>query len=591
MVVFRSNTWKGVRLLKPDTLVLLFLTAWWGLNLLQAALTGLADDEAYYWYYAQHLDWGYFDHPPMVALLVRLSSWLPGLLGIRFFSTLLQPLYLLLFWHLIRPADATRRDALVYALLCFSQPLLQLYGFLAVPDAPLMLFTVVFLWAYRRFLREGSLLNALWLGISVALLGYSKYHGALVVALVLLSNPKLFRRWQFYVAGAVALALFLPHLWWQYQHDWVSLHYHLMDRNAWGYKPNFTLEYLATLAVLFNPLWLYHFVKALRCPADGEERPMRRAGIVMLAGFWVFFLVATFRGTVQPQWLLPTVFPFMALVFYAARRTRFVCIVGWVCVTLFVAVRLLAVANPMHLRGQLWEGAEPYHRLAAVANGRPVEFVRCYAFAAKYAYYTGCPAHCTSYFYDRQSQWQFDTADRAFAGCEVVVAALGDLHGERLEVNAPRDIRYMVFPDYMPMRELTVRTLEPIDVDLRYLSWTDTTRPVDSLPLFEVPLAITNPYPYDIVPDKARPIAFYINMQYDARHAPSAVAPLTDTLRAGATTVVRPRFRFPNADVPDGILASGIAVGYTRFAPALNTAPHTIAVRHDDEGVHLKADW
>ena len=127
------------------------MAAWWVLNLLQAAFTGLADDEAYYWYFSQHLDWGYFDHPPMVALLVRLSSWLPGALGIRFLSTLLQPLYLLLFWYIIRPADATRRDALLYVLLCFSQPLLQLYGFLAVPDAPLMFFTLVFLWAYKRF--------------------------------------------------------------------------------------------------------------------------------------------------------------------------------------------------------------------------------------------------------------------------------------------------------------------------------------------------------------------------------------------------------------------------------------------------------
>ena len=182
----RCNITEGVGRLKPDTLVALLLAAWWVLNLLQAAFTGLANDEAYYWYYSRHLDWGYFDHPPMVALLIWLSSWAPGLLEIRFFSTLLQPLYLLLFWHAIRPAAATRRDAVLYVLLCFSQPLLQLYGFLAVPDAPLMFSTALFLWSYRRFHRSASLGNAALMGLSVALLGYSKYHGALVVALVLL---------------------------------------------------------------------------------------------------------------------------------------------------------------------------------------------------------------------------------------------------------------------------------------------------------------------------------------------------------------------------------------------------------------------
>lgn len=212
MVACRSNTMQGVRQLKPDTLAFLLLAAWWVFNLLQAAFTGLADDEAYYWYFSRHLDWGYYDHPPMVALLVALSSWLPGLLGIRFFATLLQPLYLLLFWHLIRPADASRRDALLYVLLCFSQPLLQLYGFMAVPDAPLMMFTVMFFWAYRRFCRDNSLVSALLMGMSVALLGYSKYHGVLVVGLALLANPKLFLRGRLYVAGGVAAAFLAPSL-------------------------------------------------------------------------------------------------------------------------------------------------------------------------------------------------------------------------------------------------------------------------------------------------------------------------------------------------------------------------------------------
>ena len=33
------------------------------------------NDEVYYWTYAQHLQWNYFDHPPMVALLIRLGTF------------------------------------------------------------------------------------------------------------------------------------------------------------------------------------------------------------------------------------------------------------------------------------------------------------------------------------------------------------------------------------------------------------------------------------------------------------------------------------------------------------------------------------
>lgn len=60
-----------------------FYASWFLLSLLQAATTGLFDDEAYYWVYSQYLDWGYFDHPPMIAWLIKLgTSLFAGELGV-----------------------------------------------------------------------------------------------------------------------------------------------------------------------------------------------------------------------------------------------------------------------------------------------------------------------------------------------------------------------------------------------------------------------------------------------------------------------------------------------------------------------------
>ena len=62
---------------KPHTRLLLpFIGVWLVLNGLQAAFMGIDADEAYYWLYAQHLQWGYFDHPPLVALSIRLGETL-----------------------------------------------------------------------------------------------------------------------------------------------------------------------------------------------------------------------------------------------------------------------------------------------------------------------------------------------------------------------------------------------------------------------------------------------------------------------------------------------------------------------------------
>ena len=580
----RCNITEGVGRLKPDTLVALLLAAWWVLNLLQAAFTGLANDEAYYWYYSRHLDWGYFDHPPMVALLIWLSSWAPGLLEIRFFSTLLQPLYLLLFWHAIRPAAATRRDAVLYVLLCFSQPLLQLYGFLAVPDAPLMFSTALFLWSYRRFHRSASLGNAALMGLSVALLGYSKYHGALVVALVLLSDLKLFKHWQLYAAGIIAAVLLVPHLLWQQSHDWVSLQYHLVGRNAWDYQPTFTLEYIVIALAVFNPLWLWHYVKGAKgALCDGG---LRRAGLFLTAGFLLFFVVATLRGRVQPQWLLPAALPLTAMLFKAGRTSKYVRTAAIVCAVLFVAVRIVVVANPFHLRGELWEGRGPYYKVATLADGRPVQFLGCYSFAAKYAYYTGNPTHCSTYFYYRDNQWQYDTVDRTFAGRETVVADLGEMRGDVLPINAKHDLRYRVVPDYKPMRELRAELVEPLDLSLPLLPCTDSAKPADSIAPFMVDIAVDNPYPYDIYSTDSLPVSVQLYFHVSERSAPSARCRLTDTLRANSTTVLHLPMRLRT--VPEGTYACGIAIGYTFAAPAANCRPFKASVARDGDKLRIQ---
>jgi len=52
---------------KQTYFILGFLLIWAILNLLSAAFTGLAHDEAYYWMYSKNLDWGFYDYPFAVA--------------------------------------------------------------------------------------------------------------------------------------------------------------------------------------------------------------------------------------------------------------------------------------------------------------------------------------------------------------------------------------------------------------------------------------------------------------------------------------------------------------------------------------------
>src|SRR6202048_3239243 len=77
-----------LRLVRKTAMTISALVA---LRLAAAAWTPLTFDEAYYWMWSKHLAGGYYDHPPMVAFLIRLGTMIAGdtELGVRLVSILL----------------------------------------------------------------------------------------------------------------------------------------------------------------------------------------------------------------------------------------------------------------------------------------------------------------------------------------------------------------------------------------------------------------------------------------------------------------------------------------------------------------------
>lgn len=449
--------------LGADGLVALWLGVWWCANLIEAGCTELANDEAYYHMFAQRLAWGYFDHPPVTALLVWLGERLfGGELGVRFFFTVLQPLYLWALWRLVRPADAVRRDATLFVMLSASMLLLQLYGFIAVPDGPLLASSAVFLWTFRNF-SEGRRLAWLWMGAAIALMAYSKYHGALVLLFALAANPRLFARPALYASGAVAAVLLVPHLVWQYHHDWASFVYHLSARNS-VFRPGYVVEFLANMLVVFNPFLVPIYVQAWR--KTRPQSAVGRALKLLPAAFIGFFLLSSLRGYVQPQWVIVSVFGLIYVAFAYVRRhprtRRYAMAAGGATLLLVAAVRVEMIFNPLGLRFEVFDNSESYGAIAAEAQGRPVVFRHGYAVAAKYAFYTGGEAYCQPNIRYRTHQWQFRDDDSRFAGREVLVECpppgIADTTGRVRTVRLAngRSFTWFVDPDFRPVRKVGV---------------------------------------------------------------------------------------------------------------------------------------
>ena len=420
------------------------LFIWFVVNLLQGIFTEIQEDEAYYALYGEHLSWGYFDHPPMVGLMTFLSSiFFSGSLGVRFFTIIASCLSLLVMWLIAngtafrqaqRPASAevpepvegpTIKKVLLFFIIACSIVMFNIYGFVTTPDASLILFSALFLLVYQRYLEEKTWPKALLIGVTMALMVYSKYHAFLLLGLIVLSNLKLLKDGKFWVACLLALALLTPHILWQVNADFPSFRYHLSGRSE-PFRWSYFLEYLPNQLLIFNPFTfgavVYVLIRYKTCvrippaplkrgiPAGVFERGLR----FILIGFFFFFWLMAFRGHVEPHWTIVCVIPVVVLVYRKAlineklrRYTKFFILPSLLLVLAFRVLLLTPLADRYG-----YHGKEQYYKaIEQVAGDRPVVFRGSFQQPALYHYFTGKESSTLQSYFDRMTQydlWQFD---------------------------------------------------------------------------------------------------------------------------------------------------------------------------------------
>ncbi len=284
---------------------------WYLIHLLVAINTELYSDEAYYWMYSQFPDWGYFDHPPGVGTMIWFGGWLgKSEFAVRFVNLIFSAATVGLLYWLVKP-----KNVHLFFITVFSFLSLHLIGVAALPDTPFLLMAIVFMIAYRAFLQLDSIGNTIFLGVSAVLMLYCKYHGGLVIVLVILSNWRLLLNWKFYLAGIIALFLFLPHVTWQVQNNFPSFQYHLIDRASPEYKASHTLDYLfGNLPFLGGFIAVILFIATFyKKPSDKFEKALQ----FNLYGTFIFFMLITFKAQyIEANW---TIFCILPILYFGYR--------------------------------------------------------------------------------------------------------------------------------------------------------------------------------------------------------------------------------------------------------------------------------
>jgi 4-amino-4-deoxy-L-arabinose transferase-like glycosyltransferase len=341
----------------------LSLLALTGIRLAVAATVPLSPDEAYYWVWSKALAGGYLDHPPMVALWIRLGTLVAGdtPLGVRLLapvSALLGTLFLMRAAEDLWPESGAGVRA---ACLLNATLLLNVGAVVMTPDTPLLFFWTASLAALARLQKTGR--PGWWLVFGLLAGGAldSKYTAVLLGLAVLAwmavakEARHWFRSWHFWAAGVLAACCFAPVMAWNATHGWVS--FAKQGGRAGDFEPALAARFLAELLGgqlgLATPLVAWMFAVAMvhmaRGLLRGQPKPGLLACVTLLPA--AIFVEHALGGRVQANWPA-VIFPGAALAAAAApsRLWRPASVLGLVVVAaVYLQASLAPVALPRAL--------------------------------------------------------------------------------------------------------------------------------------------------------------------------------------------------------------------------------------------------
>jgi Dolichyl-phosphate-mannose-protein mannosyltransferase len=197
------------------------------LHLLTASRYGIFRDEMYYIACSRHLDWGYVDMPPFIPLMTRLFTAIFGtsLFVIRLIPAIAGCGAIALTGYQAYQLGGRRFGMALAALAMAVSPVFVINGHLLGTNDFEALFWMGCASVVIRIIQTGNQKLWLWFGVLAGLGMQNKYSMAvfglgIVVGLLLTSERKAFAHMWIWIAGAIALLIFLPNLMWNVHRDW-----------------------------------------------------------------------------------------------------------------------------------------------------------------------------------------------------------------------------------------------------------------------------------------------------------------------------------------------------------------------------------
>lgn len=281
------------------------------LHLVAAGRVSLSADEAHYALYGLHLDWSYFDHPPLVGWLQALVlPFSHSELALRLWPIALSAgTALTLYFFALRLFPQAQAWLGFWSVLFYESGLLfQVLGLALVPETPLLLFALLSMLSLLRALDSGRRSDWMLFGLCLGLAGLSKYTAvtlALTAVLFIVFQNRLavLRTAGPWLAVLIAALLIAPVLYWNATHDWLSFRYQF----GHGFRPkdwDWTRVGISQLSQLFAYAPGIYIFGLLALASGIKEWRERGVQMTMLLVLPVLLLFASGSGREEtlPHW-------------------------------------------------------------------------------------------------------------------------------------------------------------------------------------------------------------------------------------------------------------------------------------------------
>ena len=350
------------------------LLATLAIKLILAYVLPLSGDEAYFVLWARHLDFGYYDHPPMVGWFLHLMLYLGNSeVILRLPAILTSTLISIGIFQLLKPLDEGK--AALIAILFLVSPL-NILNVLVTTDTPLILFTFLSVASLFKALQQNRLRWYALAGVFFGLAFLSKYFAVLLglsyLAYWIFSAKNKQKNGGFVLLFLASLPFALVNIYWNYTHCWDNILFNLYTRNEGA---EFSFEKIATFVgvqiYLMTPPIIYFLFKTR---ADFLQKIKREQFQIFFFVFLVpmaVFTLLSMKKIVGLHWVLAFYPALYLLLFQILERPQLMQILKFMIG--FSALHLLAIAVIAAIPMETWKNQKLYG--GAVLMFEPEKFI------------------------------------------------------------------------------------------------------------------------------------------------------------------------------------------------------------------------